>query len=175
MGRKSRMKKERRKAKENLNRHQENWSSEMKWITKMTEEHWDWYDRNTFEKFGHIFKTKGEEGMRDYFKKYRSPVVCRNTYGAVFEVGWEVEKGRLFLFADARMVVDEQGRFECQDCGRRYFHCACLETDALQPFPVAQQRRGVLEWCQIQGPNHIELILPDNITNFSFAEGSLRS
>jgi len=175
MGRKSRIKKERRKAKENLKKHQENWRSELKWISKMTKEHWDWWNRNTSQKFRHIFKTKGEEGIRKYFEKYRSPVVCSNDYGEVFEMGWEVENGRLFLFADPRMVSDGHGRFKCRDCGRRYFHCACLETAAAQPFPVVQQRRGELEFCQTQSPDFILKSLPDNLTNFSFEEGSLRS
>jgi hypothetical protein len=165
----------RRKANENLNKIQEDRRDEMKWITEMTEEHADWYRRNTHEKFRHIFKKEGEEGMREYFTKYRSPVVCRNDYGEVFEMGWEVENGRLFLFADPRMVPDGHGRFKCRDCGRRYFHCTCLVNDAFHPFPVVQQRRETLKFSQTQSQDFIAIIYTDNITNFNFEEDSLRS
>jgi hypothetical protein len=176
MGRKSRMKKERRKAKENLNKHHRERTGSMKWMTKMTAEDGDWLVKNVFDRFAHIFKTQGEEGLGRYFMKYRSPVLARNSHGKVFEMGWVVKNGTLVLFADARMVPDRLGRFRCHDCGRGYFQCTCLEFEAMDPFPLIQQRRGVFEWFQKhKSPDGVCVVMDDDLTGLNFEEGSLRS
>ena len=147
----------------------------MKWITEITEKDYEWL-LNACKKLQHIFKTKGKEGVRKYYKKYRSPVVCRNHLGKVFEMGWVVENGTLLLFMDARMVPDGHGRFKCQDCGRGYFQCACLETDSMHPFPLAPSRRKIFESLQEhKTPDSHLIVMADDLTGFNFEEGSLRS
>jgi len=106
MGRKSRMKRERRQAKENL---------------------FDMLNQSA-EFLVKLYETEGEEGVRKYYKEFGPPLEAVNSRGEVVPMGWtHVHDGPSVFFMDRHMVSDGNGGFICRDCKRGYFECICTD------------------------------------------------
>jgi hypothetical protein len=132
MGRKSRMKRERRKAKENLNKHQEEMIEvtlqgfQVKKVapTRFARAEVEMLDRSS-EFLVKLFETEGEEGVRKYYKEFGPPLEAVNSRGDIVPLGWAIVKGEITFFMTRFMVSDGNGGFMCRDCHRGYFECIC--------------------------------------------------
>lgn len=132
MGRKSRMKKERRKAEEYLNKPQQE-SVDLSSERSNTNGEVMKQDPLEFmrildecgELLTEVFNREGEKGLRKHYKEFGPPAVALNSRGEIIPAGWAIKEGSIVFFVTRLMVSDGNGGFMCRDCQRGYFECLC--------------------------------------------------